>query len=204
MSYASKLFCVTVVTAIGLGGFCSAMETETDLPRPPKDCCECAQKPKAAKKKDAATAVAENAADAAEMPMAVGPGGIVDASKKVALTEADLRAAIRKLATPGWVNARATLIEGGRASVPLLIEALNTGEGETGVVAAFNLGGHTKWDTNNAARQRPLSEVCAEILTDMVTNHTNYKGELPALDAYAWHYWAEWWKKNAAEISFGQ
>jgi len=119
---------------------------------------------------------------------------------KPPVDEATIRFAIRRLSMSGWREGQAQLLEAGRAAVPFLIDAMGS-EGETAAPAAYNLGGHTKADTGRASRQRPLSEVCAEVLTDIIRTRSNYKGELPALDQKAWR---DWWAANSAGITFAK
>ena len=41
----------------------------------------------------------------------------------------------------------------------------------------------------------------AEVLTELVKTHSNFKGEVPALDQKAWR---EWWAANSAGITFAR
>jgi hypothetical protein len=123
-----------------------------------------------------------------------------DAVKRAAEIEANVRGAIGRLSTSGWRDAQAEVIAGGKISVPLLIEAMGT-EGEKAPNAAYNLGGHTKADTGRATRQRTLGEVCAELLNEIVANHSNFKGELPAPEQKAWQ---EWWAANGTSVTFAK
>lgn len=103
-----------------------------------------------------------------------------------------LKTAISQLGTSSWQDARTLLVESGKASIPFLIDALSSSD------AAFNLGGHTKSDAGRMPRQRTIGEVAAELLTEIVTYHTSYKGEVPAADQAAWR---EWWSKNAEGVT---
>ena len=102
--------------------------------------------------------------------------------------------AIDNLGNAGWREAQAFLIQSGKDAVPYLIEAL----GKSGV--AYNLGGHTKADAGRAPRQLTIADVCAQLLEEIVTNHSNYQGETPGANQQAWQ---EWWSKNAAGVAFG-
>lgn len=93
------------------------------------------------------------------------------------------RGAVARLCTSGWREAQDELVRGGRTSVPYLIEAMGKNEN------AYHNGGHTKADASRALRQRPLNEVCCEILRTIVTTRSNYKGDLPGSDAQAWQTW---------------
>ncbi|MEI6233635.1 MAG: hypothetical protein WCT04_11315 [Planctomycetota bacterium] len=104
-----------------------------------------------------------------------------------------LKIAIAQLSTASWQDAQTLLTQSGKASVPFLIEALSSSD------AAYNLGGHTKADAGRLPRQRTVAEVAAELLTDIVTNHTSFKGEVPGADQAAWR---EWWTKNAEGVTF--
>lgn len=98
-------------------------------------------------------------------------------------TDTKYRGAVARLCTSGWREAQDELVRGGKASVPYLLEAMGKNEN------AYHNGGHTKADSSRALRQRPLNEVCAEILRTIVTTRSNYKGELPGSDAQAWQTW---------------
>lgn len=113
---------------------------------------------------------------------------------KVAVNTQDLKLAIEQLGTSAWRDAQTQLISAGKAAIPLLIDGLKKSD------AAYNLGGHTKFDAGRATRTRTIGEVCAELLTDIVANHSNYKGDLPALDQAAWR---DWWGKNEASLTIG-
>jgi len=104
-----------------------------------------------------------------------------------------LKTAVAQLSTASWQDAQALLIQSGKASVPILIDALNSSD------AAYNLGGHTKSDAGRLPRQRTVGEVAAELLTEIVSNHTSYKGELPGANQAAWR---DWWSKNAEGVTF--
>lgn len=114
--------------------------------------------------------------------------------------DAQIRTAVRRLATPGWRDAHAELVGFGKMAVPYLIEAMGTDD-PSAPVAAYNLGGHTKSDTGRARRQRTVAEVCTETLTEIVQNHTNYKGEVPTVDQRAWQ---TWWAANAETVTFAK
>ncbi len=101
--------------------------------------------------------------------------------------------AIAQLGTSGWQDAQTLLVESGKTAVPYLIDALDKSE------SAYNLGGHTKADAGRAPRQRTVADVAAELLTDIVSNHSSFKGEVPAADQAAWR---EWWSKNAEGVTF--
>ena len=98
-------------------------------------------------------------------------------------TDAKYRGAVARLCTSGWREAQDELVRGSKTSVPYLLEAMGKNEN------AYHNGGHTKADASRALRQRPLNEVCAEILRTIVTTRSNYKGELPGSDAQAWQTW---------------
>jgi hypothetical protein len=122
-----------------------------------------------------------------------------DAARNQANAEKRIRAAIRRLGTGSWREAQQEIIEGGRTSVPLLIDAM-AGAEET-AVPAYNLGGHTKSDSGRATRNRTIAEVCSELLTRLVTQHSNYKGELPTLSQKEWQ---EWWLAHGDRVTFGK
>ncbi len=104
-----------------------------------------------------------------------------------------LKTAISQLGTSSWQDAQTLLVESGKASIPFLIDALSSSD------AAYNLGGHTKSDAGRLPRQRTVGEVASELLTEIVMNHTSYKGELPGADQNAWR---ERWSKNAEGVKF--
>jgi len=121
--------------------------------------------------------------------------------EKAPPSEKSLRNAIKNLSTSGWREAHEELLNGGKAAVPILIEAMGAPVNEqTTVSPAYNLGGHTKADAGRATRQLTIAEVCRELLTTMITTRSNYKGELPGLDQKAWQ---EWWNANADTITIG-
>jgi len=154
------------------------------------------------KKKEEREASKEEAA-AAEKPAAepaVERPAAAQEETKAPVDEAAIRFAIRRLGMSGWREAQAQLLEAGKAAVPFLMDAMGD-DGQTAPIAAYNLGGHIKADTGRATRQRPLSEICAEVLTDIITTRTNYRGELPALDQKGWR---DWWAANSASITFAR
>jgi hypothetical protein len=107
------------------------------------------------------------------------------------------KAAIKRLATSGYREAQGQILALGKAAIPHLIEALACDT----PVAAYNLGGHTKANAGRATRQLTLAEVCCEVLTDLVQNHSDFKGEVPTVDARAWQ---TWWAANADTINIGK
>lgn len=121
-------------------------------------------------------------------------------SRQALVQDSKLRSAVQKLATPGWREARVELIGAGKAAVPYLIEAIGGGEASN-PVPAYSLGGHTKFDTGRASRQRSLAEVATEVLTQLVKTHSDYKGDIPTMDQRAWQ---TWWTANGASVTFGK
>lgn len=113
---------------------------------------------------------------------------------KPQVSAAAIETAIDNLGNAGWRDAQAVLIQSGKEAVPHLIDALN----KSGV--AYNLAGHTKADAGRAPRQLTIADVCAQLLEEIVTNHSNYQGELPGANQKAWQ---EWWSKNAQSVTFG-
>jgi len=125
-----------------------------------------------------------------------------EASRKRLETEANIRASIRRLCTSGWREAQLQLIDSGKTAMPFLIEALgNTEEDGTASPAAYQLGGHLKADLGRAPRQRTRAEVCTELLCEIVSHHSNFKGECPTNDQKAWQ---EWWIANGDKVSFAK
>jgi len=122
--------------------------------------------------------------------------------KAQAMVEQDarIRQAIRRLSTSGWRDAHAELVTFGKMAVPYLIEAMGS-EDPSAPTVAYNLGGHSKADTGRARRQRTMAEVCTETLTEIITNHTNYKGEVPTVEQRAWQ---TWWAANGETVTFGK
>lgn len=112
--------------------------------------------------------------------------------------ETRMQAAIRRLSTSGWREAQTELVDTGKAAIPFLIDAMDS---TAQTSPAYNLGGHTKADAGRATRQRTLAEICAEVLTDLVSNHSDYKGVVPPVDKDAW---AKWWSDNASSITFAK
>lgn len=127
----------------------------------------------------------------------------LDTSAKTAINESDMdvlmHSSIRRLATSGWKEAQTTLIDGGKASIPYLVEALGDNDQHYPLIA-FNLGGHIKADSGRGTRERTLAEACVEVLTEIVANHTDYAGEIPSVDQKAWK---DWWTANAGKVKFG-
>lgn len=113
--------------------------------------------------------------------------------KTSSVSDEDLAAAVGRLGSSGWRDAQVLLVSAGKAAMPFLIDGLNRSED------AYNLGGHTKADTGRAPRTRTIGEVCAELLTDIVANHSSFNGELPTLSQDAWR---DWWTKNGASVTF--
>jgi hypothetical protein len=124
---------------------------------------------------------------------AANPGADKAALASAEALNARLKLAISQLSTASWQDAQLMLVDSGKAAVPFLIDALNNSE------SAFALAGHTKSDAGRLTRQRTVGEVAAELLTDLVLNHTSYKGELPGNDQAAWR---DWWSKNADGVKF--
>jgi len=163
------------------------------------------------KKAEAAPAAPAAAPAVAAEPAPLTPEQEAEAKEKAAratreaaqaLSEEDMKmhAAVKKLAGPGWRDAQVELIHSGKAAVPYLIEAMGDGSANS-IPAAYNLGGHTKADAGRATRQRTVQEVATEVLTEMVTNHSNFKGELPTVDQRAWQ---TWWTLNGGTVTFGK
>ncbi|MCY3023699.1 MAG: hypothetical protein NTW87_32360 [Planctomycetota bacterium] len=144
-------------------------------------------------------AATEQPAAAEKAKEAPAPAVMTPAQK--AELEARIRFAIRRLATPGWQDAEAELVGVGKAAAPYLIDALGPPEGGEAPVAAFHVGGHTKADSAHATRLRTLPEVCTEVLTEIVKNHTDYKGDVPAVDHKAWQ---AWWTAHGQSVTFGK
>jgi hypothetical protein len=119
-------------------------------------------------------------------------------AKARAEAEERVRAQILRLATAGWEDARAKLLAEGKAAVPVLIAVMN--DPQTAQVSAFNLGGHTQAETIRAARTRPLTDACVEVLTELIRNRSTYAGDLPGYDPKAWQ---TWWEANGASVTFG-
>jgi hypothetical protein len=113
--------------------------------------------------------------------------------------EKRVRAAIRGLGTTSWRESQDVIINSGKIAVPFLIEAL--GNGDEYAAAAYNLGGHSKADSGRATRNRSIAEVCSELLTTLVTQHSSFKGELPTMDQKEWQ---AWWAANGDGITFGK
>ena len=125
-----------------------------------------------------------------------------EASRKRLETEANIRASIRRLCTSGWREAELQLIDSGKTAMPFLIEALsNTEEDGSASPAAYQLGGHLKADLGRAPRQRTRAEVCSELLTEIVSHHSTFKGDVPTNDQKAWQ---EWWIANGDKVSFAK
>ena len=123
-----------------------------------------------------------------------------EAAQAVSEEDMKMHTAVKKLAGPGWRDAQVELIHSGKTAVPYLIEAMGDGSAAS-IPAAYNLGGHTKSDSGRATRQRTVQEVATEVLTEMVTNHSNFKGELPTVDQRAWQ---TWWTLNSGTVTFGK
>jgi len=109
--------------------------------------------------------------------------------------EAKISAAIKRLGTSGWREAKSELARTGKAAIPFLIEAIGSDKN------SFNIGGHTKSDSGRSSHQRPLAEICVETLTDIVQNRSNFSGEVPAVDQKAWQ---EWWQANGESTKFAR
>ena len=121
---------------------------------------------------------------------------------KPAGDEVAIRFAIYRLTTSGWREGWAKLIEEGEAAVPFLIDELAPVEEGGKPQMAYLLAGHMKADASRPARPLTLAEVCAEVLTDIIRDRSNYKGEdLPAVDQKAWQ---DWWSANCAKITFAK
>ena len=124
---------------------------------------------------------------------------IEDASARIELDN-NIHAAIRRLGTAGWREAKTQLIGYGKQVVPYLIEAMsNTDTDGNASPNHYQQAGHTKADTGRATNNRTRAEVCSELLTEIITNHTNYKGDLPTLDQQEWQ---TWWVANGDKITF--
>ena len=127
----------------------------------------------------------------------------LEGTKREAISDSDLdvtmHSSIRRLATSGWEEARLQLLNAGKAAVPYLIDALGQSD-QNYPLKAFNLGGHSKADSGRGVRERTLAEACSEVLTDLITNHSNYAGDLPTLDQKAWQ---DWWTANGTKVTFG-
>lgn len=109
--------------------------------------------------------------------------------------EMEIKNAINSLGTSSWREAQEKIVRAGKCAIPVLIDAL----GQENQIA-YNLGGHTKTDLGRAPRQLTIAAVCAELLAEIVGNHSTYSGDLPGLSQKAWQ---EWWSKNAESVTFG-
>ncbi len=146
----------------------------------------------------APAAPAVNATPAAPVTPAATTAPVIPAPEKAKSTSMNadpekIDMAVHQLGTSAWRDAQALLLASGRAAVPDLIDALNNSD------PAYNLGGHTKSDAGRLPRQRTIAEVSAELLAEIVSDHSNYQGDVPGADQNAWR---DWWSKNAGSIVF--
>lgn len=114
---------------------------------------------------------------------------------EAACADLEIKASIKNIGTAAWREAQARIVASGKCAIPSLIEAL----GQPNAVA-YQVAGHTKADLGRAPRQLTIAEVCAELLNEIVTNHSNYSGDLPGASQKAWQ---DWWAKNGASVNFG-
>ena len=112
--------------------------------------------------------------------------------------EERIETTILRLSTSAYRDAASELVGYGKLAIPHLIEAMGCKKTPP---AAYNLGGHVKADAGRFSRQRTLAEICAEVLTEMISTRTAFKGELPTVDQRAWQ---TWWSVNADTVTFGQ
>ena len=116
--------------------------------------------------------------------------------------ENNIHSAILRLGTVGFREAKTELIGYGKTAVPFLIEAMTNVDDEGKALQPnYQLAGHSKADTGRATRNRTRAEICAELLTEIITAHTSYKGDLPTVDQQEWQ---TWWVANGEKISFGK
>jgi hypothetical protein len=124
---------------------------------------------------------------------------IEEAAAKIELDN-NIHAAIRRLGTAGFREAKTQLIGYGKVAIPYLIDAMTNTEADGSPAPNhYQLNGHIKADTGHATNNRTRAEVCSELLTEIITNHTNYKGDLPTLDQQEWQ---TWWVANGDKITF--
>lgn len=177
-----------------------------------KDCGKCKDAKQAAadqgkkncKCKDGTCAKCKQAAAAATAVVSAEPtaeqkAAEAELARQKARQEERLRVLVKQLGTSGWREAQGELIASGKFAVPILIDSMSLPEADK--LQAYNLGGHTKADAGRAPRQRTIAEVCSELLTNMVKNHSNYKGEVPGADQKAWQ---EWWTANSGTVVFAK
>lgn len=93
---------------------------------------------------------------------------------------------ITRLGGPSWREARAELRRYGKKSLPALIEAMGASK-----------DGYALQAPGAPTRQRPLGAVAYATLNELVREHSNFKGAVPALNRDAWR---KWWKENGAAL----
>ena len=120
------------------------------------------------------------------------------ARERLALEE-KIRKNVRRLTTAGWKDAQKELVEDGREAVPFLIEAL--GVSDEPKDGEYPLDTYTLTSAGRPTYTRPLKDVAFEVLDNMVRNHSNWKGAVPARDQQAWQ---EFWAAGGAAIAFGK
>ncbi|MCX7805996.1 MAG: hypothetical protein N3A38_12510 [Planctomycetota bacterium] len=101
-----------------------------------------------------------------------------------------IRRLIYRLTTPGWKSAWGELISLGHLAVPHLINALDRTE-----------DAYCTFQPDSPLRVRPLRDVCAGILEELVTYHSDYRGELPKPTKEDW---AIWWAENGERVAFNR
>ncbi|HYG76131.1 MAG TPA: hypothetical protein VEK08_14085 [Planctomycetota bacterium] len=168
-------------------------------PKPKAEAAPAKEEPKAAAAAPAAPVTEDPAAAAKAREDALKAER--ELAREMTQKDAKLRAAVRKLATPGWREAQVVLMDAGKDAVPYLIEAMAEGDDVNKPLPAYNQGGHSKSDSGRASRQRTLAEVASEVLTTLVKTRSDYKGEVPTVDQRAWQ---TWWTANSATVNFGK
>lgn len=99
-----------------------------------------------------------------------------------------IRLLVARLGGPSNKEAQEQLRGFGKAAVPFLIEALSASE-----------DGYALHAPSDFPRQRPLNEPVFAALNNLVRNHSDFKGVVPAMDQDGWR---KWWEENKASIQF--
>ena len=99
---------------------------------------------------------------------------------------------VKRLAGPGWRDARRTLVAMGKDSIPILIEALDRKDPV-----------HHELKPRSGAEVRDyrpvfnLGEMAYDVLCDIVMHYSTYKGQLPP---HSRGHWERWWGSNRSRL----
>jgi len=99
---------------------------------------------------------------------------------------------VKRLAGPGWREARKTLVAMGKDSIPVLIQALDRDE-----EAHHEFKPRQGPQSHVEPRVFTLGDMAYDVLRDIVMHYSNFRGEIPPLSRTRWE---RWWDSNGSGL----